>query len=97
MRRLLPLLLLTASSGCGLFQGELVQEQIPALVEALHQDAETRIVATEKLSGVLDWIDYILAGCAAGIIALVSTWGKTAVRKWKESQKLARRRATRKK
>ena len=101
MRRLLPLLLLSsAAAGCGLFQSELVTEQIPALVDALHEDADARVTTTEKvgevadkLGVVLDWLDYILAGCAAGVIALVSTWGKTAARKWAERKKPARRRA----
>jgi hypothetical protein len=77
-RLLLPLLLISA--GCGLFQSELVTDQIPALVEALQEDAEVRKEATHSLKKVLDWLDYILAGTAAGLIALVFTASKTARR-----------------
>jgi hypothetical protein len=98
---LLPLLLSSAlaAPGCSFKSGTLdaakvlVKEQIPALVASLEQDAQARIKATEKLGDVLDWLDYILAGCAAGIIALVSTWGKTAARKWAERKKPTRRRS----
>ena len=96
MRGLLLPLLLVSLAGCqalGAFE-TLVEEEVPELVDALERDAEARIKTTETADEVLvavkkvvDWLDFSLAGCAAGIIALVSTWGKTAVRKLKARTK----------
>jgi light-regulated signal transduction histidine kinase (bacteriophytochrome) len=81
---LISLLLLGA---CQLFKSGtldaadvLIKEQIPALVQSLQEDAEARKEATHSLKKILDWLDYILAGTAAGLVALIFTASKTARR-----------------
>lgn len=71
----------------------LIKDKIPKLTTALTEDAVARTEATQKVGKILDWIEYILAGSAAGILALIVTLSKTARRYLLESlKKKARRR-----
>jgi len=81
MRRLLPLLLISAAlSGCG-------------LVSAMQRDAEVRAEATQKIGAAAESTGKAAESLSrlllelAGVVALASTWGKSAFRRWQASQK----------